>query len=89
MTLPKRFAHEKTSFINVSGTTVPVTSFPQFIVEEFEVLDKMKSKAAEMAFDLEMLALAIKQKTSDITSLVGEHYRKKEAEVNAAQAETK
>lgn len=89
MALPKRFVHEKTTVINVGGSAVPVTSFPQAIIEEFEMMDKMKFEAGELAFRLEVLALAIKAKTAEITSLVSDHYRKKDAAPSQDQPASK
>jgi uncharacterized protein YaaN involved in tellurite resistance len=80
MIIPKRFTAEKTVFINVGGNTVPITTLNQEIIQEFEVLDRIKQDAATMTYQLEILAHAIKSKTADLSSMISEFYKTKAAE---------
>lgn len=78
-TRPTKFTAEKTTFIHVSGATVPVNSFPNNILIEFEVLDAMKQEAGDIAYKLEIITMAIKAKTSELTGLISEHLQSKKS----------
>lgn len=75
--IPKKFTAEKTTFIHVGTATVPVSSFPSKILSEFEVLDSMKQDAGNLAYQLEVITLAIKAKTNELATEIAEYYKEK------------
>lgn len=73
MNMPKRLTPEKTTFMNVGGTMVPLSTLPDNIAQEFLVIDRMKNEAADLTYKLEVLALAIKAKSQELGGMIANH----------------
>lgn len=71
--MPKRLTPEKTTFINVGGTMIPITTLPDSIAQEFLLIDAMKADAADLTYRLEILSLAIRSKTQDLGNMVAQY----------------
>lgn len=82
--MPKRLTPEKTTFINVGGTMVPISTLPSNIAQEFLLIDAMKSEAAQITYRLEILSLAIKGKSQELANAVA-RYMIQQAEQNNTQ----
>ena len=77
MSTPKKYTSEKTAIIHIHGSPVLVSTLPQKIIQEFDMMDMMKAEADELLYKLEILSLAMKSKTSDINAMIEEHYAPK------------
>lgn len=82
--MPKRLTPEKTTFINVGGAMVPISTLPPNIAQEFLLIDAMKSEAAQISYRLEILSLAIKGKSQELANAVA-RYMIQQSEQNNTQ----
>lgn len=73
MNMPNRLRPEKTTFINVGDTMIPISILPANIAQEFILIDRMKDEAAELTYRLEILSLAMKSKVQELGDSVSEH----------------
>jgi hypothetical protein len=73
MKMPKRFAPEKTTFVNVGGTVIPISTLPEEIASEYALIDKIKEEAAELTYRLEVLSLAAAYKNQQLGAKVMAH----------------
>lgn len=86
MKLPKRYEIEKTTYITVGGTAIPLSTLPEEIAAEFAVIDKIKQEASELTMRLEILSLAIQAKTRQISAQIAAEYAKNKQEAkNSAE----
>jgi len=79
MTTPKKYVQELTSFITVEGKAIPVSLLPDNITKEIEVLDSIKRDVGNLAYQLEVLTLAMKYKSHEIATMVNAHFASKES----------
>lgn len=78
--MPKRLTPEKTTFINVGGSMIPIYALPYEISQEFLMIDAMKSEAAQLTYRLEVLSLAIKAKSQDLGNAVAQYMVQQQSE---------
>lgn len=83
MNMPKRLTPEKTTFMNVGGTMVPLSSLPDNIAQEFLLIDRMKNDAADLTYRLEVLALAIKAKSQELGGAITNHLMQQKKQESA------
>lgn len=62
----KRFTVEKTHYINVEGKVIPISTLPDIVAQEFEVLDMMKEELLSLQYKVELISHAIKSKSNDL-----------------------
>lgn len=62
----KRFIVEKTHYINVDGKVIPISTLPDVVSQEFEVLDMMKHDLLELQYKIELITHAIKSKSNEL-----------------------
>ena len=86
--MPKRLTPEKTTFINVAGTMVPVSTLPENIAQEFLLIDTMKQEAASLSYKLEVLSLALKAKSRELGAAVAQHMAQQATKQNLPSNDT-
>lgn len=85
MSLPKRLNPDKTTFLNTPNGLLPLSSFPETLVQEFAVLDKMKQEFAELTYKVEVMGLAIKAKGQEVAMAANAHIKSTTADVKDEQ----
>lgn len=86
--MPKRLTPEKTTFINVGGTMIPISTLPYNIAQEFLLIDAMKSEAVQITYRLEILSLAIKAKSQELVNAVAQYMVQQQSEQNDTKSDS-
>ena len=86
----KKYATEKTTFItDEDGKSIPVSTLPEELQKEFEVLDQMKIDYTDALYKVEVLRFAIKGKSdviiSEVAKILEAKKPKKEKKAPAAK----
>lgn len=81
----KKYKAEKTAFVTIDNTPHPLSKFPENYRDEFEVLDALRQKTLDAAFELEVLNLAVKAKTIQLNAALTDYLAKQAEKENESK----